>query len=44
MNSVVKTLRWISPVLEMGMVKHLTEGRVGEELKSEVLFLPIKRT
>lgn len=42
-NAVVDTLQGISPGLRTRMGKDLIERRVGEELISEVLFLPIRR-
>lgn len=44
MNTLFDTLQWISPVLGTEMSKNLIEERVGEELISEVLLLPNKRT
>lgn len=44
LNTVVDTLQWISTVLGTRMGKYLIEERVREELVSEVLLLPIKRT
>lgn len=44
LNTVVNTFQWISPVLGTGMAKYLIEEGVREELISEVLLLPTKRT